>query len=78
MLAIDVGEGSSTVKRFLQSHGFSFPVLLDTEKVAARAYNIRAYPTTFLIDKDGIIAGFKVGAFQSKEEIAAGIRVVIP
>ena len=78
ILAIDVGESSATVKRFLQEHGFSFPVILDTGKIVAAKYNIRGYPTTFLINQDGEIVGYKVGAFRSKEEIESGIRVVLP
>jgi len=77
MLAIDIGESSSTVKTFLQSYGYSFPVLLDTRSVVAGKYNIRAIPTTFFIDKDGIIQDIKIGAFQSKEEIETSIRMVI-
>lgn len=78
LLAINVGESSSAVKRFLESHNLSFPVLLDTKLAVSRLYGIRAFPTTFLMDKDGLIAGYKVGAFQSKEEIEAGIREVLP
>lgn len=78
ILAIDVGESSSTAKRFLQSRGFSFTVILDTERVVAGKYNIRGIPTTFLINKDGVIEAYKVGAFRSKEEIEAGLRAVIP
>jgi len=35
-------------------------------------------PTTLLINKSGIIEGVKIGAFQSKEEIEAGIIRFIP
>jgi len=77
VLAIDVSESASTVERFLQAEGYSFPVLLDTRGVVGKKYNIRAIPTTYFIDKDGIIQGIKIGAFQSKEEIEASIRMVI-
>ena len=78
ILTIDVGESSSTAKRFLQSRGFSFPVLLDTKGVVAGQYNIRGIPTTFFIDRDGIIQDMRIGAFQSKEQIEAGIKTAIP
>jgi len=77
VLAINLRESASTVERFLQAEGYSFPVLLDTTGVVGGKYNIRAIPTTYFIDKDGIIQGIKIGAFQSKEEIEAGIRMVI-
>jgi peroxiredoxin len=78
VLAINVGESSSKVKSFLQSHGLSLPVLLDENREASRGYNIQYFPTTFLIDKDGIIQRGQIGAFQSKDEIEAGIIEYIP
>ena len=78
LLAINVGESSSTVKRFLRSRDLSLPVILDKNQVVYRLYGIRARPTTFLIDTDGTIRAWKIGAFQSKEEIEAGIKTVIP
>ncbi len=77
VLAINLEESASTAKQFMQAEGLSFPVLLDTRSIVAGKYNIRAIPTTFLIDKDGIIQGIKIGAFQSKEEIETSIRMVI-
>jgi len=78
VLAINVGESSSKVKSFLKSQGLSLPVLRDSHGDVAIMYNIQYFPTTFLIDKDGIIQGGKIGAFQSKEEIEAGIITFIP
>ena len=73
LLAINIGESSSKVKGFLQSHGFSLPVLLDTEGKIAGQYGIRPIPTSFFIDKDGIIQDVKVGPFQSTAEIESSL-----
>ena len=78
LLAINVGETSSTVKRFLQSRDLSLPVILDKGWAVASLYGIRYFPTTLLLDTDGAIQGAKIGPFQGKEEIEAGIRTVIP
>jgi len=78
VLAVDIGEAPSTVKDFIQSGNFSFPVLLDTDQDVALEYNIRAIPTTFLIDKDGIIQVIKVGAFPSMLEIKRSLSKIIP
>ena len=69
VLAINIGESPSKVKEFLQSYNLSFPVLLDTKQDVAQKYNIRGIPTTFFIDKDGIIQDLRIGAFSSKAEI---------
>ena len=69
VLAVNIGEDSSTAKRFMVDKKLTFTVLLDTDKKIAPEYNIRAIPTTFFIDEDGIIRDIKMGAFSSKAEI---------
>ena len=78
LIAINVGDSTSEVEEFMQNHNLSLPVLLDTKQVVSQRYSIRYFPTSFLIDKDGIIQAAKIGAFSSKEEIEAGLIQVIP
>ncbi len=78
LLAINIGGTSSQVKGFLQSHDFSLPVLLDTKQEVARRYNIQYIPTTFFIDKEGIIQVVKVGAFPNKEAIEGELNKIMP
>ncbi len=69
LLTINIQESSSQVAQFMQSEGFSFTVLLDSNGNVAQRYNIHGIPTTFFIDKDGVIQEIKIGAFQSKADI---------
>ena len=78
ILAINIGETPSTVKDFIQSGNYSFPVLLDTTQEIALEYNIRAIPTTFLIDKDGIIQEMKVGAFSNMIGLKKSLSKIVP
>ena len=78
LLAINNGESPSRVGEFMQSQGFSFPVLLDTRGSIAQSYGIVRLPTTFFIDKDGIIQDMKVGAFRSVAEIESGLSKIMP
>jgi len=73
LLTINIGESPSQVAEFMQGQGLSFPVLLDTKGEAVEKYGIRGIPTTFFIDRDGIIQEIKVGAFQSKAEIESSL-----
>ena len=73
LLAINIGESASQAAEFMRSQGLSFPVLLDPEGEIAGQYGVRAIPTSFFIDKDGIIQDMKVGAFHSKAEIESGL-----
>ncbi len=77
LLAVDIGESSSIVKEFVQSNGLSFSVLLDTKKDVAQSYGIQGIPTTFFIDKDGVIQGLRLGAFQNKEQIEQYLGKII-
>jgi len=78
LLAINIGESSSEAEQFLQDHNLSLPVLLDTNKAVARRYNIRGIPTTFFIDKDGIIQEKIVGAFPNKAAIENRLIKIMP
>ena len=73
LLAINIGERPSQVAEFMQGQGLSFPVLLDSQGEIAEKYGIRGIPTTFFIDRDGIIQDIRIGAFQSKAEIESSL-----
>jgi len=78
VLAINIGESLSQVKEFMESHDLSFPVLLDMEGKVAEQYNIGGIPTTFSVDKDGIIQAMRVGAFPNKAAIEKSLNKIIP
>ncbi|HIH96222.1 MAG TPA: TlpA family protein disulfide reductase [Thermoplasmata archaeon] len=78
LLPINIDATSPKVSQFLQSHKLSLPVLLDTKKDVAQTYNIQYIPTTFFIDKDGIIQAMKVGAFPNKEAIESDLDKIMP
>ncbi len=78
MLAINLDEGFSKVEEFMQSLSLSFTVLLDTKQDVARRYNITGIPTTFFIDKAGIIQDKVIGAFQNKAQIENRLGKIMP
>jgi len=78
VLAVNIGQSPAEVKRFLQAHSLSLPVLLDTKENAARKYNITAIPTSFLIDSDGVIREKIIGAFPSKGAIETHLNKIMP
>ncbi len=78
VLAINIGDSASEAEQFLQEHNLSLPVLLDTKKVIAPKYGIRYIPTTFFIDKDGIVRNKIIGAFPDKEAIESRLGDIVP
>lgn len=56
-------EGSEEdIKNYLTENELSFPVVFDIDGSAVMNYQISAYPTTFIIDKDGNVEGYVPGA----------------
>ena len=78
ILAVDVGENPARVKLFASSLKLSFIILLDIDQDVALQYNLRAFPTTFFIDKDGIIQDVKIGAFADRAEIEKRLGKIAP
>jgi len=52
---ITPGDSMRNIKAFVERHGYPFPVLLDMEGSVSELYQIQPIPTTFLIDKNGVI-----------------------
>jgi len=56
MLAISIdGGGLSAVKRFMDKKGYRMPALLDADMEIARAFGARGVPSTFVIDRQGMV-----------------------
>ena len=62
----------------MQNHNLSFTVLLDTRQDITQKYNIQYIPTTFFIDKDGIIQEKVIGPFQNKTQIENRLSKIMP
>jgi len=51
----------ASVQNFVKENRLTFPILLDRERSAMRAYRAHFLPSTFLIDRSGIIVDKVVG-----------------
>ena len=49
------------VEAFLEKDGYTYPVLMDTTGEVFMEYGISAYPTTFMVDRDGNLFGYIQG-----------------
>lgn len=54
-------ESKEDIKAFLDSKGYTFPTVFDETGEALANYNISAFPTTFMIDKEGNVFGYVPG-----------------
>ena len=69
-------EKENEVKKFLKDKGYTFPTLIDENSEVMRKYFIQAFPTSFVIDKEGNVYGYVMGGL-TKEQIKQVIEEVL-
>ena len=55
ILAVNIGQERDAVVKFGNGIKISYPVLLDPDTVVTKQYGVIGLPTTFIIDRNGII-----------------------
>ncbi|GGG60854.1 TlpA family protein disulfide reductase [Paenibacillus radicis (ex Gao et al. 2016)] len=55
-------KSGSNVSSFVEARGLTFPIVLDEKGAVMSQYRVRSYPTTFIIDSEGIIRDRMLGA----------------
>ena len=64
ILAVNCAEDKATVSSYMKDEGFTFPALLDLDGRVSLNYGVQSIPTTFLIDRDGMIVMRLVGSID--------------
>jgi thiol-disulfide isomerase/thioredoxin len=77
LLEIDIQESAAAVQKFMIDNNLTLTTLLDNDGRVTNLYGISAIPTTFFIDKDGIIRQIVRGAFPNKELIESQLSKII-
>lgn len=49
------------IKAFLEENGYTYPVLMDTTGYVFMSYGVNAFPTTFMITREGEVFGYASG-----------------
>lgn len=62
IVAINRGEGLEIAKNYAEQLNLTYPLLLNPSDDIAKAYQLRAMPTSYFIDKDGTLLEIKHGA----------------
>ena len=73
--SVDRG-GVDLVKRFVERFKINYPIVIADEKMMRDFGNVEAVPTTFLIDRNGRVAGKHVG-FAEKETLEREIKSLL-
>nr|AGS52624.1 redoxin domain protein [uncultured bacterium contig00043] len=78
MIAVNLRESKEDVSSFMSKNKLSFPSLLDARGSTGARYNVRAIPTTYIIDKRGVIISRIEGSRDwDKAEVIAAFEVLL-
>ncbi len=78
VLGIDVGESKAQVQKFLKKVPAAYPIILDPNGVTTAPWKIRAFPTSYIVDKDGRLRyGYFGGLAWDDEEVVTLIENLI-
>lgn len=61
IVGINADEPRNDVLDFIDEHALTFTMLLDPDSRIQNLYEIRGFPTTFIIDREGIIRAVHIG-----------------
>ncbi len=67
VLAVNAQESESQVRPFIEASGFTFPVLLDPAGSVVNQYQVHSFPTTIVIDREGVVRHIQVGMISEEE-----------
>jgi cytochrome c biogenesis protein CcmG, thiol:disulfide interchange protein DsbE len=66
-------DSATNASAFAQQYGLSFPILLDTDGRVSRMYLLSALPSTYIVDRRGIIRSVVVGGPMSEAFVRSKI-----
>ena len=55
MITVNIRDTAEKIAEFIEGMGLTFPILIDENRDAAKKYKVFGVPTSFLIDKEGVI-----------------------
>jgi peroxiredoxin len=67
VVAVNLQEGKSIVRPFAEDFGMDFPIVVDRDGEVGDRYRLLGLPTTFFIDREGVIRSIYTGPFEEKQ-----------
>lgn len=80
VIGVDVRESEKELAPYLERHGVTFPVTLDSEGSLAQLFYVSGFPTSVFISPEGVLVG-SVPGYITKEQLPSYIdyaRTYVP
>ena len=62
---------------FVAQHGLTFPILLDLDGSVSQMYRVRSMPTSFFIDREGVIRRVVIGGPMAAGLLQAEVELLV-
>ncbi len=70
VIGVNSQESKSDVQKFIDQYQITFPIALDASGELTRKFLVNGYPTTFLIDSNGVMRNLHIG--ELREDLLKG------
>jgi peroxiredoxin len=77
ILAVNLQEQDAQMLGFVEDRGLSFPVLPDRDGSVSSAYRVTSLPTSFFVDRSGVIDEVVVGGPLSRALIESKVTALL-
>jgi peroxiredoxin len=78
LVTIEPQNSAEVISTFMQSHNYTFKVLVDSQYKTAGKYNVQYVPANVLIDPSGVLKLSIAGSFKTKEALEKQIQGFLP
>jgi len=79
VLAVNLAESEARVRRFMEQVPLDFPVLLDRDSGAAKAWKARVLPVSFVVDAEGRIRYSALGEIDwDQDRVRKAMLALMP
>ncbi len=76
ILGVNLNESEVAINSFKEKTGITFPILIDKDDHVSRLYDIVPLPTSYFVDKNGVVQGKWTGEI-SKDQLKALIQKIL-
>ena len=73
-LAVNVRQSEEIARAFVKKHRLSYPIAMDREGKITQQWEVKGIPINFIINKEGVLKEFIVGAIADERFLAEFLK----